>query len=186
MDPARTTDPDIKSIIQEAFAQHREVISEAASALPGPISEAARLLIEAYRAGGKAILFGNGGSMTDALHIEGELVGRFGYDRPGVAAVALSGLWSFSAIANDYGYENVFSRMLAAHARPHDVAIGFSTSGNSENVVRALEQAREIGLARIAFTGKAGGRCAEAADVAIRVPSDPPVPCASARLQFST
>lgn len=172
MDPARTSDPDTKSIITEAFAQHREVLSQAASVLPDAVGEAARLLIEAYRAGGKAILFGNGGSMSDALHIEGELVGRFGYDRPGVAAVALAGLSSFSATANDYGYEDVFSRMLAAHARPHDIALGFSTSGNSENVVRALEKAREIGLARIAFTGESGGRCAEAADVAIRVPSD--------------
>jgi D-sedoheptulose 7-phosphate isomerase len=171
VESARTSDPDINGIIEQAFAQHQSVLSDAAVALPDAIAEAARLLIEAYRAGGKAILFGNGGSMTDALHIEGELVGRFGYDRPGVAAVALAGISSFTATANDYSYDDVFARMLAAHARPHDVAIGFSTSGNSENVVRALEKAREAGLARIAFTGEAGGRCAEAADVAIRVPS---------------
>lgn len=171
MDPAHSSDPDIQSIVEQAFAQHQQVLADAASSLPAAVGEAARLLIDAYRAGGKAILFGNGGSMTDALHLEGELVGRFGYDRPGVAAVALAGVASFTATANDYSYDDVFARMLAAHARPNDVAIGFSTSGNSENVVRALEQARTSGLKRIAFTGEAGGRCAEAADVAIRVPS---------------
>jgi D-sedoheptulose 7-phosphate isomerase len=172
VDPSRTSDPDIKTIVEAAFAQHQEVLADAAASLPAAVGEAARLLIDAYRAGGKAILFGNGGSMTDALHIEGELVGRFGYDRPGVAAVALAGISSFTATANDYSYDDVFSRMLAAQARPQDVAMGFSTSGNSENVVRALERAGEIGLARIAFTGEAGGRCADAADVAIRVPSN--------------
>jgi D-sedoheptulose 7-phosphate isomerase len=171
VDPARTSEPDIDRIVETAFAEHLQVLQASTSALAGAVHAAARLLIDAYRAGGKAILFGNGGSMTDALHIEGELVGRFGYDRPGVAAVALGGLASLTAIANDYGYEDAFARMVAAQARPGDVAIGFSTSGNSENVVRALNQARTLGLARIAFTGGAGGRCAELADVTIAVPS---------------
>jgi len=158
-------------VIEEAFAGHRRVFEAAAGSLPAAMESAARLLIAAYRAGGKAILFGNGGSMTDALHVEGELVGRFGYDRPGVAAVALAGHSSLTAIANDYGYEQVFARMLAAQARPHDVALGFSTSGNSPNVVRALEQARELKLATIAFTGEGGGKCRALADVCLMVPS---------------
>ncbi len=139
--------------------------------LPAAVEAAARLLIASYRAGGKAVLFGNGGSMTDALHVEGELVGRFAFDRPGLPAVALAGSSALTAIANDYSYQDVFLRMLAAHARPGDVAIGFSTSGNSENVVRALSRARELGCRTIAFTGEAGGRCAPLADVCIAVPS---------------
>jgi D-sedoheptulose 7-phosphate isomerase len=162
---------DLSAIIAAAFAEHRSVFDASERELPAAMAAAAALLVASYRAGGKAILFGNGGSMTDALHIEGELVGRFGFDRPGVAAVALGGLASLTAIANAYGYDDAFARMLAAHARPGDVALGFSTSGNSENVVRALLRARELGLPRIALTGAGGGRCAELADVTIAVPS---------------
>ncbi len=133
---------------------------------------AAELLISAYRQGGKALLFGNGGSMTDALHLEGELVGRFGYDRPGLPAVALGGgAAGLTAIANDYGYDELFARLLAAQARPGDVAVGFSTSGNSANVVRAFRRARELKLPCIAFTGAGGGQCKELADVLLAVPS---------------
>jgi D-sedoheptulose 7-phosphate isomerase len=163
--------PDLRAVIDAAFAEHRRVLEAGAASLPAQMEAAARLLIAAYRAGGKAILFGNGGSMTDALHVEGELVGRFGYDRPGVAAVALAGHSSLTAIANDYGYENAFARMLEAHARPHDVAMGFSTSGSSKNVVLALQKARELKLATIAFTGEGGGQCRALADVCLMVPS---------------
>jgi D-sedoheptulose 7-phosphate isomerase len=159
------------AVIGAAFAEHAEVLKAAAQAMAGPMEAAARLLVEAYRRGGKAILFGNGGSMTDALHVEGELLGRFGFDRPGVPAVALGGLSALTAIANDYGYEDAFARMLAAQAKPGDVAVGFSTSGNSENVVRALRRAGELHLPRIALTGAGGGRCAEVAEVTIAVPS---------------
>ena len=163
--------PDLRAVIAAAFAEHRRVLEAGAESLPAAMEAAAKLLIAGYRAGGKAILFGNGGSMTDALHVEGELVGRFGYDRPGVAAVALAGHSSLTAIANDYGYENAFARMLEAHARPHDVALGFSTSGNSKNVVLALQRARELKLATIAFTGEGGGQCRALADVCLMVPS---------------
>ncbi|MHC5210058.1 MAG: D-sedoheptulose-7-phosphate isomerase [Planctomycetota bacterium] len=162
---------DLSAIIAAAFAEHRAVFEAAERDMPASMTAAATLLVACYRAGGKAILFGNGGSMTDALHVEGELVGRFGFDRPGLPAVALGGPASLTAIANDYGYDDVFARMLAAHARPGDVAVGFSTSGNSENVVRALLRARELGLPRIAMTGTGGGRCADLSDVTIAVPS---------------
>ena len=132
---------------------------------------AARLLVETYRRGGKAVLFGNGGSMTDALHVEGELVGRFGYDRPGLPAVALNGAAALSAIANDYSWPDAFARMLQAQARPGDLAWGFSTSGNSENVVRALGQARALALPTLAFTGAGGGKCRALSDVCLMVPS---------------
>jgi D-sedoheptulose 7-phosphate isomerase len=162
---------DLSAIIAAAFAEHRAVFEAAEHAMAPAMTAAAALLVASYRQGGKAILLGNGGSMTDALHVEGELVGRFGFDRPGVAAVALGGLASLTAIANDYGYDDAFARMLAAHARPGDVAVGFSTSGNSENVVRAITRARELGLPSIALTGAGGGRCAALADVTIAVPS---------------
>jgi D-sedoheptulose 7-phosphate isomerase len=164
-------DLPLRPVIDEAFAEHARVFAEAHAALAGPMERAAELLIRSYKQGGKAILFGNGGSMTDALHVEGELVGRFGYDRPGLPAVALGGLSALTAIANDYGYQDAFARMVAAHARPGDVAIGFSTSGNSENVVRALRAARGLELGTIAFTGAGGGKCAELSDVCLQVPS---------------
>ncbi len=176
MDPTQAptgkgTDLDLRAVIDATFAEHRVVLEASAQQLPEAVEAAARLLLESYRGGGKAILFGNGGSMSDALHIEGELVNRFSVDRPGVAAVALSSPASFTATANDYSYDDVFARMLVAHARPGDIALGFSTSGNSENVLRALQEAARQGLATVAFTGQAGGRCAEAASVAVRVPS---------------
>ncbi len=162
---------DCRTVIDAAFAEHRAVFDASSRELPAAVEAAAKLLIAAYRAGGKAILFGNGGSMTDALHMEGELVGRFGFDRPGVPAVALAGVSSFTAIANDYSYQEVFARMLAAHAKPFDVAVGFSTSGNSENVIRALQRARELGLVSIALTGAGGGKCRALVDVCIMVPT---------------
>ncbi|HEX5008782.1 MAG TPA: SIS domain-containing protein, partial [Planctomycetota bacterium] len=140
--PDHDAAPPLRPVIAEAFAEHARVFAAATAELAEPMERAAALLVSAYRKGGKAILFGNGGSMTDALHVEGELVGRFGYDRPGVPAVALCGIAGLTAIANDYSYQDAFARMLAAHARPGDVAMGFSTSGNSENVVRALKAAR--------------------------------------------
>ncbi|MBM3985521.1 MAG: SIS domain-containing protein [Planctomycetes bacterium] len=169
-DPRRAPVP-LRSVIDEAFAEHQRVLAESVAELAGPLEDAARLLIEAYLKGGKAILFGNGGSMTDALHVEGELVGRFGYDRPGLPAVALNGAAALSAIANDYSWADAFARMLQAQARPGDVAWGFSTSGNSENVVRALTRARALSLPTLAFTGAGGGKCRSLADVCLMVPS---------------
>jgi len=163
--------PPLRPVIDEAFAEHARVLQAAVAELSGPLERAAALLISVYRQGGKAILFGNGGSMTDALHVEGELLGRFGYDRPGLPAVALNGASALTAIANDYSYQDAFARMLAAQARPGDVAVGFSTSGNSENVVRALKAARGLKLATLSFTGAGGGKCGELSDVCLMVPS---------------
>lgn len=171
MPEPRTADPALRAVIDQAFAEHAGVLAAAVSELAAPMERAAALLIGTYRKGGKAILFGNGGSMTDALHVEGELVGRFGYDRPGLPAVALGGASALTAIANDYSYQDAFARMLVAQARPGDVAVGFSTSGNSENVVRALRAAREQKLATLAFTGQGGGKCRALADVCLMVPS---------------
>lgn len=165
------TSAKLRSVIDATFDDHLQVLEASRTQLPESVEAAAALLCEAYLAGGKAILFGNGGSMSDALHIEGELAGRFAIDRKGVAAVALAGSASLTATANDYSYDDVFARLYEAHHRPGDVAIGLTTSGNSENVVRAFAKARELGGRTIALTGAGGGKCAELADVCIAVPS---------------
>ncbi len=162
---------ELQTVINATFDAHLKLLETSSKELPAAIEAAARILIHAYLNGGKAILFGNGGSMSDAQHIEGELVNRFSVDRPGVAAVALGSPASLTATANDYSYDDMFARMLVAHHRPGDVAVGLSTSGNSTNVVRALEQARSLGAPCIALTGDTGGQCRDIADVLIAVPS---------------
>ena len=124
------------------------------------------------RAGGKVIFFGNGGSASDASHLAGELLGKFAYDRPALAAVCLSDhTAALTAVGNDYDYGEVFARQLRGLGRPGDVAVGLSTSGNSENVVRACEAARDLGMVTVALTGADGGKVAGVADVCIRVPT---------------
>jgi D-sedoheptulose 7-phosphate isomerase len=140
------------------------------------ISEAAAAAVamtSALRAGGKVLFFGNGGSSMDAGHLAAELSGRFYRDRPGLAGVSLAdGTAALTAIANDYAYDEVFSRQVRALGRPGDVAVGLSTSGNSRNVVDALMAAREAGMVTVALTGRHGGKVAAAADICICVPTD--------------
>ncbi len=130
-------------------------------------------VVDAYRTGNKVLLFGNGGSAADAQHIAAELVGRFYKDRKPLAGVALNtNTSSMSAVANDYSFAEVFEREVKALGHPGDVAIGISTSGNSENVIRALDTARAQGLVTVAFTGSSGGRLKEGVHYCLRVPSD--------------
>jgi D-sedoheptulose 7-phosphate isomerase len=134
---------------------------------------AAGAVTEAYRSGRKLVLFGNGGSAADAQHIAAEFVGRFLIDRAPLPALALSTNSStVTAISNDYGYDEVFARQLRAVAVEGDVAIGFSTSGNSANVIAAMEAAREIGVTTIGFTGGDGGTLAGMVDHPIVMPAD--------------
>ncbi len=160
----------IASDIRESIA-----VKEALLADPDLLQRVARAvdhLVDAYRAGNKALLAGNGGSAADAQHLAGELVSRFYVDRPGLPALALTTDTSvLTAIGNDYGYERLFVRQLEANARPGDVFIGLSTSGNSANVLAALDRCSDIGVTRIGLTGASGGRMAERCDVCIRVPS---------------
>lgn len=129
----------------------------------------------AWSAGGKVLAFGNGGSAADAQHLAAELVGRFAQDRRPLAALALSTDTSvLTAIANDVGYERVFRRQVDALGRPGDVAFGITTSGTSQNVVAALERARQLGLATIALTGRDGGAAARFADIHLNVPDASP------------
>ena len=137
-----------------------------------PVARAAAATVDSVRRGHKVIFFGNGGSSMDAGHLAAELLGRFYYDRPSLGSVALSDNTSaMTAIGNDYGYDQVFSRQISGLGREGDVAVGLTTSGNSPNVVKALEVAREIGMVTIAFTGQAGGRVAEIAEHVFCAPS---------------
>ena len=134
---------------------------------------AAGRVVDCLTAGGKVLLFGNGGSASDAGHLAAELLGRFFVDRRPLAAVALAETTAaMTAIGNDYGYLEVFARQVHALGRPGDVAVGLSTSGTSENVTRGLAAARELGLVTVAFTGASGGKLLDVADLCVRVPSE--------------
>lgn len=143
-----------------------------AEGLPS-LAAAAEILVSAYASGHKALFFGNGGSAADAQHLAAEFLGRFLRERQPLPALALHANTSVvTAIGNDYGYDRVFSRQLEALARPGDVAVGISTSGNSANVIEALRRARELGVHTIGLTGASGGAMAEVVDVLIAIPSD--------------
>lgn len=129
-------------------------------------------LVDAYRADGKLLIFGNGGSAADAQHIAAEFVGRFYLQRRALPAMALTvNSSALTAIGNDFGFEAVFERQVEAFGRPGDVAIGLSTSGNSPNVVAGLRAARAGGLVTVAMTGSSGGRMAAEADHWVTIPS---------------
>lgn len=129
-------------------------------------------VVAAVQAGGTVFFFGNGGSSADAQHLAAELLGRFYRDRTALPSVSLAdNVAAVTAIANDYAYEDIFSRQLRGLGREGDVAIGLSTSGNSMNVIRAFEVARELGMLSIAFTGADGGKAAAVADRVFRAPS---------------
>ena len=137
------------------------------------IQKAADFIIESYDNDGKVLLCGNGGSASDALHIAGELLGRFQKERKAVPAIALNAdVASMTAIANDYGYASIFARAVEGYMTCADVLFGISTSGNSENVYQAFLKAEEIGGRTIALLGKEGGKIKDLVDVAIVVPSN--------------
>ena len=137
------------------------------------IAQISSLVIAAFRNGHKFFLFGNGGSASDAEHIATELSGRFKLERPSLPALSLTANTStLTAIANDYGFEMLFSRQLEGLATTGDVVIGISTSGNSPNVINGLKFAKSIGATTIAMTGKSGGRLKEIADFCLCISSD--------------
>ncbi len=128
--------------------------------------------VQALRAGGKILIAGNGGSAADAQHWAGELVSRFNFDRPGLASIALTTDSSIlTAIGNDYGYDYVFARQIEALARPGDRFWALSTSGNSPNILRAIQTAQNQGVGVVGFTGKNGGKMAPGCEVCFRIPS---------------
>lgn len=161
----------------EADFIEKELLGIAASfgelaGLAPALAEIAVVCAAALRRGNKIMFCGNGGSAADAQHLAAELVGRYKLERPAMNALALTVDTSIlTAVGNDYGYEDIFRRQLEGLGREGDVLVGLSTSGNSMNVVRAMELAKSRGVATVALTGQAGGSMAEMADFAIRVPS---------------
>jgi D-sedoheptulose 7-phosphate isomerase len=136
------------------------------------LERAAEACIDSVRAGGKVLLAGNGGSAADAQHIAGEFVSRFAFDRPGLPAIALTTDTSIlTAIGNDYGYEKLFARQVQVHGNKGDVFIGYTTSGKSQNILLAFEEARARGLICVGMTGSRGGPMREMCDHLLEVPS---------------
>ena len=134
------------------------------------IAHAIKILCESIHNGNKIISCGNGGSMCDAMHFAEELSGRFRNDRKGLAAISISDPSHISCVANDFGYEYIFSRYVDAIGCKGDVLLGISTSGNSENVIKAVELAKSKGIKTIVLTGKTGGKLAALSDLEIRAP----------------
>lgn len=142
-------------------------------AIAADVRRAADTWIDALSSGGKVMFCGNGGSAADSQHLAAELMGRFLSDRAPLPALALTvDTSALTAIGNDYGYEHVFARQVRGIGRKGDVLVGLSTSGNSANVVKAFEAARQMGITGVAFTGASGGALGELADVLLAVPHD--------------
>ena len=161
----------VSMLIEASIATKQSMLGN--RELVSTMAKVSEILIHALRQGNKALLFGNGGSAADAQHIAAEFVGRFAFDRPALAALALSVNSScVTAIGNDYGYDLIFSRQIEALARPGDVALGISTSGNSPNVIKGLSTARKLKLHTVAMTGAGGGALKGMVDHCLCVPSD--------------
>ena len=161
-----------RDLIENLVADSLRIKSEFFLVNAPVIEQTAGKMARAIKAGGKLLLFGNGGSAADAQHIAAELVGRFMPDRPPLPALSLSTDTSaLTAISNDYGFSAVFARQLQALGKTVDIALGISTSGNSPNVLEALEAARQKSMFTIGFTGQDGGKMRSLADVLFCVPS---------------
>jgi D-sedoheptulose 7-phosphate isomerase len=159
----------LKAIFDESQAAHRRFAGQGPKGLEAVLAAAAAIT-RAVTSGGKVLAFGNGGSASDAEHLVAELVGRFEGERQALAGIALTADSSVvTAIANDYGYENVFTRQIEGLGRAGDVAFGISTSGRSPNVLAALKAARARGMTAIALTGRDGGPIGAAADIHVNV-----------------
>ncbi len=157
--------------LQQAIDDHQVVMTSLSGLVP-EVERVADRMVESLRAGGTVFWFGNGGSASQSQHFATELVGRYLVDRPGLASMALTTDGALlTAVANDGAFDDIFARQLEALCRPHDVAVGLSTSGASANVVRGLEAARERGAFTVGITGAHGGKVAHVAEAAIVVPS---------------
>ena len=163
---------ELRQIVRDQMKEAADVLSRFSQdeAQLEAVAQAAELLAARFKAGGKVLACGNGGSHCDAMHFAEELTGRFRDDRRGLPAIAISDPSHLSCVANDFGYEYVFSRYVEAVGRQGDVLFGLSTSGNSETIVKAVEAARAQNMNVILLTGKDGGKLAGLADVEIRVP----------------
>lgn len=160
----------IRSEIKESIGVKQRILAD--SSLVDTISRIADVCVSAYRQGNRVLLAGNGGSAADAQHIAAEFVSRFAFDRPGLAAIALTTDTSMlTAIGNDYGYEQVFRRQLEANGRAGDIFFGISTSGNSPNVINALQRAAELDIITVGLTGQSENKMSALCNYCIQVPS---------------
>ena len=161
----------IKDQVKKSYETKQDIYEN--DDLLDKIVQVSQLCVELYRGSNKTILAGNGGSAADAQHIAAELVGRYGFDRPSIPSLALTTDTSnLTAIGNDYGYDQVFSRQLEGMGQKGDIFIGISTSGNSINIIKAFKSAKEKGITTVALTGRDGGKMAKIADIALIVPSN--------------
>jgi D-sedoheptulose 7-phosphate isomerase len=161
----------VNSSIEASIAVKQRLLGS--TEVVSTVAKACEIIIGALDQGYKLLIFGNGGSAADAQHIAAELVGRFAFDRPALPALALSVNTScVTAIGNDYGFDQVFSRQIEALGRPGDVVVGISTSGNSPNVLRGVSAAQKMGLHTIGLTSQTGGKLKRAVDHCICVPSN--------------
>lgn len=169
--PARPEPPPAALALSAALAEHHAAATDLESAIARPFARLVEASAEALSRGGKLLFFGNGGSAADAQHLAAEFVVRFATERPALAALALTTDSSvLTASGNDHGFADVFARQVEALGRPGDVAIAFTTSGESENVLRGLEAARRGGLVAAALSGGTGGRLAGLADPLVLAP----------------
>jgi D-sedoheptulose 7-phosphate isomerase len=162
---------DLKSEIKKQFEEAQLILSQFQNTENfEKIENAIEMMCTALKAGNKIISCGNGGSMCDAMHFAEELSGRFRNNRKGLAAVSISDPSHISCVANDFGYDFVFSRYIEALGQSGDVLLGISTSGSSKNVILAVEEAKKKGMKTLVLTGKDGGKLADLADLEIRAP----------------
>lgn len=160
--------PRILSHFQEALQTLQNFLQDETQM--NNIDRAATAMIEAIQQGGKIMSCGNGGSHCDAMHFAEELTGRYRDNRPAIAAIAISDVSHISCVGNDYGYDQIFSRYVEAVGRKGDVLLAISTSGNSTNVIKAIETAKAKGITVVGLTGKDGGKMAGNLDIEIRAP----------------
>lgn len=164
---------ELSDLFDSNFDDHAVVLAATRQSLKAPYEALTLACIESIRQGGKILFFGNGGSASDCQHLATELTIRYKSDRDPIAAIALTTDTSaITAGGNDIGFDNIFSRQVAALGKAGDVAIGISTSGNSENVIRGLQQAKEMGITPAGFGGKGGGRMNDLASPYLVIPSD--------------
>lgn len=160
----------IQESIEQSIAVKQQILTDAA--LMQRVAEAASLIEQSLRGGGKIHFCGNGGSAADAQHLAAELSGRFYFDRPPLNAEALHCNTSYlTAVGNDYGYDHVFSRLLRGTGRRGDVLVGISTSGNSRNILEAYRVAQELGIHIVSLTGQTGGKMRDCGGLLLNVPS---------------
>jgi len=163
---------ELMGAIKRVFVEGIKLRELSAEMCSESIRDAVICIVEAMKRGNKLLIAGNGGSAADAQHIAAEMVGRFYRERKGLPAVALSTDTSIlTSVGNDYGFENIFSRQVEAIGKRGDVFLGISTSGNSENIVRAVQKASSMGITTIALTGEGGGKLRDMVDILIAIPS---------------